>query len=74
MTYTDKIWHFLIWFMIGAWLTLWLGWIAGLITGIAIGVLKEWWDKYRGGKFDLYDLGADILGTVLGVWLVIRFE
>jgi len=70
---TDKIWHFLGWLFIGLFVTVIFGWIAGLTAGITIGVLKECWDKYRGGKFDLWDLGADVLGTVLGVWIVTKF-
>lgn len=45
----------------------------GLVLGITAGIVKELWDKHRGGKFDMYDLGADLLGTITGVWIVMKF-
>jgi len=73
MKYSDKLWHFLSCLILSAFFTLSLGWIAGLISGITAGAIKEIWDEFRYGKFDLYDFCADVLGTVLGVWIVTKF-
>lgn len=41
--------------------------VAGLYSGIAIGVGKEYGDfKAVGNKWDWYDLLADIIGSVFG--------
>jgi hypothetical protein len=70
--HSDKFWHFLGCFILSAFFTSWLGLIAGLILGITLGIGKELWDKWSGKKFDLWDLGADILGTILGVLIVVK--
>jgi hypothetical protein len=41
---------------------------AALIT-LIIGIAKEGYDKLRGGRFDLYDLLADILGILLALYI-----
>lgn len=46
----------------------WLGGYA-LLIGIAlamlIGIGKEWYDKHKGGPFDVKDLWADFMGALL---------
>ncbi len=48
----------------------WLGVLAGLITTFVgatlVGLLVEFYDKRRGGKFDKYDLLATVVGGVVG--------
>lgn len=46
----------------------------GFGFGIGAGVCKEWCDELYGGKWDWYDLIADIIGTVIGGllhWLIV---
>lgn len=70
MTYKDKIEHFIV--CMG--LTFILAYLstsiitAALIT-LIIGIAKEGYDKLRGGRFDLYDLLADILGILLALYI-----
>lgn len=39
-------------------------WVAGLIT-LAIGIIKEIYDKYKATGFDLWDLLADLIGILV---------
>lgn len=43
--------------------------IVGVSVGLGAGLLKECFDKARGGNFSGYDLGYDILGTATGLGL-----
>ena len=69
----NKVGHFSTGFTIAFLFTLTLGKLAGLGAGTSAGIGKELYDKYRGYKFDWWDLGADIAGVILGVWIVIKF-
>lgn len=48
----------------------WFGFLAGLITTFVgatlLGLLVEFYDKRRGGKFDKYDLLATVAGGLVG--------
>ena len=39
-------------------------WAAGLIT-LAIGIIKEIYDKHKASGFDLWDLLADLIGILV---------
>ena len=41
-----------------------------LLVGLSALVAKEWWDKSRGGVFDLWDLLAGVVG--LAYWLALH--
>lgn len=44
---------------------------AALVVAFAVGILKELYDKvFSGKRFDLLDIGADIVGIIggYGVW------
>jgi hypothetical protein len=69
----NKFWHFLTCLILSAFFTLILGWITAFFIVISLGIGKECWDKWRGNIFDVWDLGADILGTIIGVWLMVKF-
>lgn len=65
----NKIQHFIV----SAAVVIVVNAIAGIWWAIAIaalwGILKEWDDQRKGGKFDLWDLVADGLGIILGAML-----
>jgi uncharacterized protein YfiM (DUF2279 family) len=45
-------------------------WIAGFIAGMAIGVGKEYGDSCaHGNKWDWSDIGADVVGSIIGATL-----
>lgn len=45
--------------------------VCGIIGTLLIGVLKEVADFIRGGSFDLKDMMADFVGSILGGFLVL---
>ena len=45
--------------------------VCGIIGTLLIGVLKEVADFMRGGSFDLKDMMADFVGSILGGFLVL---
>lgn len=45
-------------------------WI-GFIIGVVAGVLKETVDENAGGSFDLYDLLATVIGSGIGLVLIV---
>ena len=61
----DKVAHFAIWY--GLTITISLLWKieAGVGIAVIVGVGKEFWDRYRHGKFSVPDIVADILGVGL---------
>lgn len=66
----DRITHF----AFGGWLAcIAPTWLYALIIGFCIGMIKELADKYiKKSKFDLYDLLATFLGSVLtAIYLII---
>jgi hypothetical protein len=44
----------------------------GVGTGLVVGTCKELYDKSKGGQFNYKDLGATVLGSVLGT-ITIRY-
>ena len=45
-------------------------WIAGFIAGMAIGVGKEYGESCaHGNKWDWSDIGADVVGSIIGATL-----
>ena len=60
--HVDKIAHFAIWY--GLTLTIAILWKleAGVAIMVMLGVAKEFWDRYRHGKFSVADIVADVLG------------
>lgn len=69
MTRTDGLLHLetsaLIAVTLGKFIPLW---IAALVT-LIIGIGKELWDKEHGGVASWHDIGCDIAGIVLGIFL-----
>jgi len=67
----DKVAHFHIW----AFWTLVIALLWKLEAGVSImvmlGVAKEFWDRYRHGKFSIGDIVADILGVGLAYLIYI---
>jgi hypothetical protein len=55
----DKLRHFIVSLLLTQ-LSPWMAFLAG--------VLKELYDEIRGGGADFWDLIADVLGIVLGLW------
>ena len=63
--HVDKIAHFHIWaFWTLAIAILWKV-EAGVGIMVILGVAKEFWDRYRHGKFSVADIVADVAGVVL---------
>lgn len=69
--YRDKIEHFIV----SAGLVIIGAYLKNIAFGVAIalvfGVLKEAWDATKpNNKWDWWDIGADLCGIILGVWLL----
>ena len=69
--HVDKVAHFAIWY--GLTLTIAILWKieAGVGIMVMLGVAKEFWDRYRHGKFSVADIVADILGIALAYLIYI---
>ena len=69
--HVDKVAHFHIW----AFWTLVIAILWKLEAGVAImvilGVAKEFWDRYRHGKFSVADIVADVAGVALAYLIYI---
>ena len=61
----DKIAHLAIWALGTLWIALWWKIEAGIGIAVMAGVAKEFWDRYRHGKFSVADIVADVAGVVL---------
>ena len=67
----DKIAHLAIWALGTLWIALWWKIEAGIGIAVMAGVAKEFWDRYRHGKFSVADIVADILGIALAYLIFI---
>jgi len=70
LSFADKLWHFFAFWVWGAIVA--LGWPArpwmALASAISIGAAIELVQPMVGRNGDFADLGADVLGSALGVW------
>ncbi len=73
----DKQLHFTAGAVIGGWgtltvsqETLWKPAIAGVLWATVAGAGKESYDKMTGGKFDVKDLGATVIGSIVSVGII----
>ena len=64
MKHLDKITHYSVSFMLAAVFSYFMPTMYAVILSFAIGVCREAYNKYKGGKFDLYDMSANITGIL----------
>lgn len=64
----DKLMHFLVGAIIGINVKR-LGWLT-IVISIVVAISKEILDHYFGNGISFWDMGATILGTIIGVFLI----
>lgn len=65
----DKWAHVVVFCLLSKILGWWLDWWLVALVCACFGVVKEVWDKARGGRIDKGDLIADAVGILIGVCL-----
>lgn len=64
----DKLMHFIVGTIIGVNVKR-LGWLT-IVISIVVAISKEILDHYFGNGISFWDMGATVLGTIIGVFLI----
>ena len=64
----DKYYHFIVGVFIGL-VCIWSHWVS-ILMSIWVAVMKEIYDVDSGGKFDILDIVATIIGTILSCGII----
>lgn len=67
----DKVLHLLANLFTVIFFGLIFGTLQGIITAIFVSLCKELYDKYIGNKFNWDDIVADIIGILIGLFIIL---